>query len=34
MVAALGSLLVADGRAPSAPDLGARSTLPVDLVTM
>jgi N6-L-threonylcarbamoyladenine synthase len=34
MVAALGSLLVASGRDPSAADLGARSSLPVDVVTM
>jgi N6-L-threonylcarbamoyladenine synthase len=34
MVAALGSLLVSDGVEPSALDLGARSSLPVDIVTM
>lgn len=34
MVAALGSLLVAAGRPPSADELGASSSLPVDVVTM
>ncbi|MEX5717232.1 tRNA (adenosine(37)-N6)-threonylcarbamoyltransferase complex transferase subunit TsaD [Geodermatophilus maliterrae] len=33
MVAALGSRLVAAGVAPSAPDLGADSSLPIDVVT-
>ena len=34
MVAALGSLLVADGVDPSGPDLGATSSLPVDVITV
>ncbi len=34
MVAALGSLLVAAGTEPSPPDLGALSSLPVDVVTL
>ena len=33
MVAALGSRLVAAGVAPSAPDLGADSSLPIDVVS-
>ena len=33
MVAALGSRLVAAGVAPSAPDLGADSSLPIDVIT-
>ena len=34
MVAALGSALVAHGRVPSAPGVGADSSLPVDMVQM
>src|SRR5438128_6619997 len=34
MVAALGSRLVAAGVAPSSPDLGADSSLPIDVVTV
>ena len=33
MVAALGSRLVASGVAPSAPDLGADSSLPIETVS-
>jgi N6-L-threonylcarbamoyladenine synthase len=32
MVAALGSRLVASGVAPSSPDLGADSSLPIEVV--
>jgi N6-L-threonylcarbamoyladenine synthase len=33
MVAALGSRLVSSGVAPSSPDVGADSSLPIDVVT-
>jgi N6-L-threonylcarbamoyladenine synthase len=33
MVAALGSRLVASGVAPSSPDLGADSSLPIEIVS-